>query len=322
MGNHLFAEFNGENNLPLAALCRNLFDAQKKSWPELTSAHKGLADVQTRLISCPGYEVSVQFNPKRAVSSGAAVDKESIKKRPCFLCVDHLPPQQQGILYREEYMILCNPAPIFDQHFTVITLQHQPQEITSSLNRFLQLTADLSPDYTVFYNGPACGASAPDHLHFQASPVTDLPFPDTLKKLPPVKKISAVLFYQGKNIDRSIIILEAKNSQAMAEQFLRLMESIQKTLSTNDEPMINLLCAYADDSWRITLFLRRKHRPEAYYAAGEKRIFISPGAVDMAGVIITPLEGDFNRLDCESIKNIYREVSLPEDITDKIMNEL
>jgi hypothetical protein len=319
---HIFAEFSGKENSPLAALCQDLFAAQKKSWPRLALAYRNMVDAHRRLITCGSYSVVLQFNPQRAVSSGAAVDAESIKKRPCFLCTDHLPPRQQGVLYRREYMILCNPAPIFEQHFTIVARQHQPQAIASSVNRLLQLTADLSPDYTVFYNGPACGASAPDHLHFQACPVTDFPFLNTLKTLPPLKEISAVRFYQGKSIDRSVIILEAKNSPAMTEQFLRLLKTMQKILSINDEPMINLICTCADGSWRLAVFLRRKHRPEAYFAAGEKRIFVSPGAVDMAGVIITPLESDFNRLDCENISNIYQEVSLTEDMMNKIVNEL
>lgn len=322
MESHIFAEFNGKENLPLAALCRNLFDAQKKSWPRLASAVQALVAACSRLLTCRSYSVVLQFNPQRAVSSGAAVDKESIKKRPCFLCTDHLPPEQQGILYRREYLILCNPAPIFDRHFTIVTLHHQPQEIASSLNGLLQLAADYSSDYNVFYNGPACGASAPDHLHLQASPVTDLPFLNILKTLPPLKEISAVRFYQGKNIDRSVIILEGENSQAMTEQFLHLLKTMQKILSISDEPMINLICTYADGSWRLIVFLRQKHRPDAYFAAGENRIFVSPGAVDLAGVIITPLESNFNRLDCETISNLYREVSLPEGMMKKIINEL
>ena len=322
MESHIFAEFSSKENLSLAAICRNLFAAQKKNWPRLASAHGNMVDARRRLINCRGYSIALQFNPQRAISSGAAVDKESIKKRPCFLCANNLPPEQQGILYRRKYLILCNPAPIFDQHFTIVTLHHQPQEIASSLNRLLQLTADLSPDYTVFYNGPACGASAPDHLHFQASPVSYFPFLNILKTLPPVKEISAVRFYQGKSIDRTVIILEAKNSGAIIEQFLHLLQTMQKIFSISDEPMINLLSTYTDDFWRLTVFLRQKHRPDAYFAAGEKRIFVSPGAVDMAGVIITPLESDFNRLDCADISNIYQEVSLTEDMMNKIMNKL
>ena len=191
-GNRILVQYPGGKQKSLIALCLNLLEEQKKSWPKLAYAYRELADVRTRSITCGGYKVYLQFNPQRAVSSGAAVDAESIKNRPCFLCKDNLPSEQQGILYRNQYLILCNPAPIFENHFTIVTLEHKPQEITSSISWLLRLSMDLSPDYAVFYNGPACGASAPDHLHFQMIPVNTLPFLSELKELPPVKEISSV----------------------------------------------------------------------------------------------------------------------------------
>ncbi|PKN05867.1 MAG: DUF4922 domain-containing protein, partial [Deltaproteobacteria bacterium HGW-Deltaproteobacteria-7] len=128
---------------------------------------RDLAAVRTREFTCGNDSIALQYNPARQVSSGAALDEESIRKRPCFLCAVNRPREQHGILYRDTYLILCNPAPIFGHHFTVASLTHEPQDITSALTCFLQLAADASPDYTVFYNGPACGASAPDHLHFR-----------------------------------------------------------------------------------------------------------------------------------------------------------
>jgi hypothetical protein len=319
---YIFAEYPGKDNLPLSALCEQLFDAQKKSWPKLNDAYLDLASLCTREIICGSYNVHLQYNPNRAVSSGAAVDQESIKKRPCFLCADNLPIEQQGILYRKDYMILCNPAPIFDQHFTIVTLQHQPQEISSSLDWLLQMAADLSPGYTVFYNGPACGASAPDHLHFQMIPTHALPFLNTLKTFFPMKEISSVRFYKGDNLDRFVVILESKNREALREQFAHLDKVTQKTVTTNSEPLMNVLCACENHIWRLVIFLRQKHRPDAYFAKGDKMIFVSPGAVDMAGLIITPQLIDFNRLDCDTIRGIYREVSLPDEMMNIIMNEL
>jgi len=318
--NHIFAEYPGKDNLTLPALCEKLFDAQKKSWTMLADAFRDLASVRTKEIICGSYNVHLQYNPNRAVSSGAAVDQESIKKRPCFLCADNLPVEQQGILYRKDYMILCNPAPIFDQHFTIVTLQHQPQEISSSLDWLLQMAADLSPGYTVFYNGPACGASAPDHLHFQMIPTHALPFLNTLKTFSPMKEISSVRFYKGDDLDRFVVILESKNREALREQFAHFAKVTQKTVSTNNEPLMNVLCTCENDIWRLVIFLRQKHRPDAYFAKGGKKIFVSPGAVDMAGEIVTPLLTDFNRLDCDTIRGIYQEVSLPESIIDKIIN--
>ena len=322
MERHIFAEYPGKDNLPLLVLCEKLFDTQKKSWPALADACRDLACVRTREITCGSYNVHLQYNPNRAVSSGAAVDQESIKKRPCFLCADNLPGEQQGILYCKDYMIICNPAPIFDRHFTIVMRKHQPQEIGSSLDWFLQITADLSPGYTVFYNGPACGASAPDHLHFQMIPAHALPFLHTLITLSPAKEISSVRFYKADNLDRCVVVLESKNMEALREKFARFIEVTRKIIPVNSEPLMNVFCTCENGIWRLVIFLRQKHRPDAYFAAGEKMVFVSPGAVDMAAVIITPRLIDFNRLGCETIRGIYQEVSLPEETMNIIMNEL
>jgi glycosyltransferase involved in cell wall biosynthesis len=316
-----FAEFSGGEDLSLPMLCRSLFDAQKKSWPKLAEACRDLASARLRKLS-GGYKIYLQYNPARAVSSGASVDSESIKNRPCFLCENNLPAQQLGVLYRNQYLILCNPAPIFEKHFTVVSLRHQPQEIASSINWLLQLGADLSPDYAVFYNGPACGASAPDHLHFQAIPRNVLPFLREFKKLSPVENKSFVRYSRWEGFDRSVVVLEGKNARELAEQFLRLLEAAQKKLKIDYEPMVNVICDYAGRRFRLFVFLRQKHRPEAYFVRGGNRIFISPGAVDMAGIIITPLLDNYNRLDYNAIRGIYREVSLPEGMMDSIVKEL
>ncbi len=319
---HIFAEYPGNHNLTLPALCEKLFNAQKKSWPALADACSGLSSVRTREIACGSYNVHLQYNPQRSVSSGAAVDAESIKKRPCFLCLGNLPGGQQGILYRKDYLILCNPAPIFQQHFTVVTLKHQPQEIGASVNSLLQMAADLSPAYKVFYNGPACGASAPDHLHFQMIPADALAPLKAFKNLSLVKEISSVRFYKADNLDRAVVIMESRNKEALREQFEYFTKVTRKIIKTNSEPMMNVFCACENDTWRLIIFLRQKHRPDAYFAEGEKKIFVSPGAVDMSGVIITPALLDFNRMDCKTIRGIYREVSLPEETANIIMNKL
>ncbi|MCK7509074.1 MAG: DUF4922 domain-containing protein [Desulfobacterales bacterium] len=218
--NTIFAKFPAKENLTLPSLCLNLFDSQKKSWPRFAAACRDLAFVQERKLSCNHYKITLQYNPARVVSGGAAVDRESIKKRPCFLCADNRPAQQSGILYRNDYVILCNPAPIFDRHFTIVSLEHQPQEITSSLSWLLQLAADASPDYTVFYNGPACGASAPDHLHFQMIPAGCTPLFEGIKAPSASQSFclpSATIYEKG--IDRSAIVLASKNAEALQMRF-------------------------------------------------------------------------------------------------------
>ena len=317
----IFAEFPGKDDTTLPALCRNFYNSQKKSWPALAAACLDLAGGQERKLSCGSYKIILQYNPARAVSSGAAVDKESIKKRPCFLCAANRPAEQSGILYRNDYLILCNPAPIFKRHFTIAAREHRPQEITSSLESLLQIASDASPDYTVFYNGPACGASAPDHLHFQMIPFHSLPFLNRLKGMRTMKEISSVRYNLAEGSDRSVIVLESKNADALKKQFLHLMQCAGQILATADEPLINVLCSYRKNCWQLMIFLRQKHRPNAYYAAKDANIFVSPGAVDMAGVVITPMLADYQRLDCGTMQGIYREVSLNEKTLRAIVNK-
>ena len=353
----IFAEFSNRKDVSLPLLCQSLYDEQKKTWPQLTEACANLSYIKTRQLSggAPpagaggsfpkrdiprlaesiqppagaggflqrgkNYNVYLQYNPARAVSSGAAVDAESIKSRPCFLCQENLPREQKGILYKNQYLLLCNPAPIFKNHFTIVSLRHEPQEIASSLTSLLELASDASPEYAVFYNGPACGASAPDHLHFQAIPKNHLPFLRDYKKLLPVEKNYSVRCGRWEILDRSVILLESKNAEFLTERFLRLIKLSGEIYKTNYEPMVNVICDYSSNRWRLIVFLRQKHRPDDYFARGENRIFISPGAVDMAGMVITPLLNNYNRLDYNAIRKIYREVSLPENMMSSIINK-
>jgi glycosyltransferase involved in cell wall biosynthesis len=317
----VFAEFTGKDDTTLPELCRNFYNSQKKSWPALAAACRDLTLVQERELSCGTYKIILQYNPARAASSGAAVDQESIKKRPCFLCAANRPAQQSAILYRNDYLVLCNPAPIFKRHFTIVARKHQPQEISSSLESLLQIASDASPDYTVFYNGPACGASAPDHLHFQMMPFHSLPFLNRLQGMRTLKEISSVRYNLAEGSDRSAIVLESKNSDALKKQFLHLLRCAGQIQATADEPLINVLCSCRKNCWQLMIFLRQKHRPDAYFAEKNANIFVSPGAVDMAGVVITPKLADYQRLDCDTLRNIYREVSQDEETLRAIVNK-
>ncbi len=372
----IYANFPGKSKTSLPALCSEFFESQKQSWRMLGDACRDLTKIQLREFSCGNYSIALQFNPARIVSGSAPVDPESIRRRPCFLCTQNRPAEQHAIFYRTEYLILCNPAPIFDHHFTVVSTMHTPQDIASSVNALLEIARDASPAYTVFYNGPACGASAPDHLHFQMIPTRTLPFLDHIKTLqavhncsdvqiplintfpssfPPVpfrvrrresrKKskildsrlrgndnlISFVKLSKGSETgaevrisapggyDRSIVYLESKKADALKEQFIALLTIAQTALDISDEPPVNVFCVYDKNRWRLIIFMRGKHRPDAYYAAGDDRILVSPGAIDMAGVVIIPLLKDFERLDGNTLRGIYREVSMDKETLNKII---
>ena len=316
----IYAEYKVGKDLSLVSLCQSLYDSQKTSWSRLADVCRGLANVQLRKLS-DGYQVYLQYNPARAQNSGAAVDEASIRKRPCFLCQGNLPQAQKGILYKNQYLILCNPAPIFKNHFTIVSIKHKPQDIASSIDWLLSVSADLA-GYAIFYNGPACGASAPDHLHFQAVPAKALPFLSDVKRLVPFENKSSIKYGRLEDYNRSVVLLESKNVDKLKLQFLSLLRTARKIMKTDDEPMVNVISDYTTRGWRLTVFLRRKHRPDVYFAKGDKRIFISPGSVDMAGVVITPLLENYQRLDYNAICEIYREVSLPESMMHAILKEL
>jgi diadenosine tetraphosphate (Ap4A) HIT family hydrolase len=325
-GERIFASFDGSRDDPaLSGLCLDLFAQQKISWLLLRDAYAVQDSAQIREISANGFSVKLQFNPRRIISSAAAVDPASISRRQCFLCAENLPEAQKGILYRQTFLILCNPAPIFPQHYTISHLRHIPQSIENNMASFLLLAKDFGPGLAVFYNGPRCGASAPDHLHFHVVPSGMMPIEkeireDRNKIL--IRQIEGASILTSINLGRPIIIVEGKELRSVETALLKAVEMMQETLSASDEPMMNLLCAYDGTQWRVLIFPRRKHRPDAYYREGDERILISPGMVDMGGLVITPLEKDFHALDAEQIEHIFKEVSMDDDTFAKIMATL
>ncbi len=286
----------------------------------------GMLDaVRIRDLHCAGFDVRLQFNPKRIVSSGAKVDAASIKVRKCFLCVEHLPEAQQGILYRENFLILCNPMPIFRQHFTISHVRHIPQAVEEFILEFLSFGKDLSPHFTVFYNGPKCGASAPDHMHFQASPAGTIPVEiDARNPERRVlrKKLAGVDIYLLKQYGREVIVLEGKIEQEMEQVFLRITTAMRKVMNTLEEPLMNVLCSYAEGSWRIIVFPRTKHRPDVYFREGDDKILVSPAAVDIGGLVITPVEKDFVSVSEKLMEQIFREVSVAPETLDAIIDKM
>ena len=322
----IFASFDGSRDDPaLSGLCLDLLAQQKISWPLLRDAYAAQDSAQIREISANGFSVKLQFNPRRIISSAAAVDPASISRRPCFLCVENLPEAQKGILYRQTYLILCNPAPIFSQHYVVSNRRHIPQSIEKNMDAFLLLAKDFGPGFTVFYNVPRCGASAPDHLHFHAVPSDMMPIEKEIREDRNrilIRRLEGASILTLMSLSRPIIIVEGKELRSLETALRMAVTAMQETLPASDEPMMNLLCAYDGTQWRVLIIPRRKHRPDAYYREGDERILISPGMVDMGGLIITPVEKDFNAIDAEQIGNIFKEVSMDDDTFAKIMATL
>jgi len=308
--------------IPLADRLQQLVADQKRTWQQFADACDALQEVKTRTIDCGGFPVTLQLNPRRIVSTGAHLDEESLQSRKCFLCIENLPEEQRGILYRDNFLILCNPAPIFDRHFTVAHLRHLEQSIEAFPGIFLDLARELSPSYTVFYNGPRCGASAPDHMHFQICPARVLPI-ETMASNDSKRILSneeeAVTVWTLANCGRQCIIIESRDSQETERALGRLLAALRTTLAVSDEPMINVLCSFTDERWRLIVFPRSKHRPDVYYRNGEDQVLVSPAAVDLGGLMVTPLEKDFASIDARLVESVYREVSLDAAVVERVL---
>jgi ribosomal protein S18 acetylase RimI-like enzyme len=310
---------------PLIEAASGLLERQRKEWPGLAEGYAALEAVRVREIRGESWRVKVQFNPRRIVSSGARLDPESIRGRPCFLCREHLPPEQRAILYREAYLVLCNPAPIFPGHLTIAHLRHLPQSLPNNLEIFLQLAVDFGPRMIVFYNGPRCGASAPDHLHFQAAPAGLMPVEKEILahgNRAEGKKRDAAVLWRAEGIGRGAFVIEGEHAAGVTAAFGEAVGALRRTVPSDDEPMMNVFCAHTGEGWRLMLFPRRKHRPDAYFREGEGRLCVSPGAVEMGGVFITHREEDFRALDPELVREVYREVAFDDAATAALFDAL
>jgi len=311
----------------LPELCYNLLNQQKKVWKELSDNYKEFENVKYRDIDCGNYNVTLQYNHKRIVSTTAKTDNQSTQNRRCFLCVKNLPEEQKGILWHDMFLILCNPVPIFKHHYTVSHIDHVKQKLETFLNELLLLATDLSPDFTIIYNGPECGASAPDHMHFQAIPRRKLPAENDAVDMKRRKRHyykNHVALFTLKNYGRTVLIIESSDKSSLTEFLNTLFTQLRKkySLPSEIEPKMNLLCSFQEDIWRIIIFPRTKHRPDSYFKTGEEQILVSPASIDMGGLIITPREKDFMTLDAKTIEKIFYEVSETPEFVEQVLQGL
>ena len=300
-----------------------LFEDQLESWPQLGTNWKLLDAAKVKEFDFDGFSIRVQFNPRRIISSAASVDRESIEKRPCFLCPRHRPPEEKGIWFMDRYELLCNPFPIFRKHYTIALSEHIPQVIEPEFGSFLELSRAL-PDLALFYNAPNCGASAPDHMHFQAGNRGFMPIEQQIGELMlrygqelherPGLRVSAVW-----DRLRRFYVAESDSLTAL-EWFGELAFGYLRELRDGEEPMINMLSYYSAAGWKILLFPRDRHRPWQYFEEGDENILLSPASVDMGGTLITPLEKDFEKISRTDIEDIFSQVTFSAVDFDR-MNE-
>lgn len=306
----------------------SLFEQQLKKWSLLKERYDALDDVKIKEFRFDGSKIKVQYNPGRIKSSSAKIDNVSINNRTCFLCVENLPDTQRGILLADKYLLLCNPFPIFPQHFTISSVQHEPQFILNHLEGMLEITKQLSSDYSLVYNGPVCGASAPDHFHFQASRKNSMPIENDYHQLKNEygKFILDDEELMVTSIDdglRRLLIIEATKEKKIIKVFKKFYKVYAEISSSNAEPMFNIISTYNSEyGWSLIFFLRDKHRPELFFSQEEDRLLISPAAIDLGGVLIAPREKDFERIDKDLIKKIFKEVSLNDISFNRLIKNL
>lgn len=298
--------------------CNKMLEEHKSSWALLKSNYLNLEKVQTREFSFDNFVVKVQYNPDRIISSSADITDEAAKARKCFLCIENLPVEQGGLVYNKNFVILTNPFPIFPDHFTISKKNHMPQTIIGNFAEFLEISRALGKYYTLFYNGPKCGSSAPDHMHFQAGTKLIMPVESEFDKM--VGALSRTLISNGK-IEvrffeehlRYFISFESRDKGELLYAFKTFFNAFKKISQSQNEPLMNLISSYKEGVWRVLIFPRQKHRPTQFSSEEKKKLLISPAAVDMGGLFITPREEDFEKITRSDIIDIYKQVTLTKE---------
>lgn len=283
---------------------QRFIDRQIDSWRLAADNTRQLSQVQTRHIDIGPRQITLQYNPSRRISTAAKTDTASIKARPCFLCHANRPQAQEYIDWHD-YHILLNPFPIFPQHLTIAHKSHIPQRINDHISHMAALAHEFQ-GFTVFYNGPLCGASAPDHLHFQAAPTQYFPIWETIDTTCPVHTAPNIEVY---DICPAIFLIHAANSEEMERNVCYILALLPADESTG-EPKLNILMRDTGMSLQAVVIPRRAHRPYnfAHDHSDTSRILISPASVDMSGVIISVRPSDFTGLTPQQITNLYLEV--------------
>lgn len=298
------------------------FNRQLEMWEDARHRFRDLKHVEVRQLSD---QLKVQFNPARIVSTGAKIDKHTLGERPCFLCERNRPKEQMTKQIDDHFQLLVNPFPILPVHFTIPATKHQPQSIYrhyGEMHRLLSLHSELM----VFYNGPKCGASAPDHLHFQAGTSGVLPLQTNWQRLS--RSLTDVI---SLNDEEKISVLSdflvpafviiSKSEDSDEELFHRLYRSMPMR-GDESEPMMNIIAWRKGEEFISVVIPREKHRPDAYFAEGEAQMMVSPGALDMAGLIITPREEDFSKINLDKATALLRECGISAEKMEAIVSNL
>ncbi len=303
-----------------------LIEQQKQDWELARINYLGLRKVESKSFEFDGFKILAQYNPERIRSSAAKTDTNSIAQRACFLCQTNQPAEQRGVSFGSDYTILINPFPIFTEHLIISANKHLPQEIAPYLTELMTLSNAL-PGFTIFYNGPKCGASAPDHFHFQAGNKDQMPLDVEIKQV--LEKWGEPLFQNkqtsitalGKKYLRKLICLTSTSKK----ELIHVIEAVLGLMTRcpdESEPMMNILSRYQNGQWTVVLFPRQRQRPQQFYAEGTEQILISPASVEMAGLVILPRKEDFDKLTQDDLTDIYGQVSIDDRSFEKLKDRI
>lgn len=300
---------------------------QLAKWQTARTNHEALNQIETRRFELAGNTITVQFNPARAVSTCAKVDKSSIEARKCFLCPENKPNEQDEIIISldEPFSLRINPYPILPGHLTISSLKHQDQVLADKTISQLPgkliswLEEYFASGYVLFYNGAKCGASAPDHFHFQAVKQSDVPVIQQWERLMETAVREKEIKTENGNTYSSFqitsyicpiqVFICNHSADILPEMINQYLESLPLH-EGESEPRYNLF-AWQDKQRGFTMayFPREGHRPACYTATGGEQLLVSPGALDMAGLLVTPRKEDFDKITESDIKQIYKEVA-------------
>ena len=313
----------GKEELLSDSPLQRFFNRQLEKWEAARQRYHDLRNVKMRELAVGASSIQVQWNPARMVSTGAKMDAKTLAERPCFLCEQNRPKEQFKKVVDNQWELLVNPFPILPQHYTIPSVKHQPQRILDNYVEIHKLLEEY-PELMVFYNGPHCGASAPDHAHLQAGTSGRVPLQLSWQRLS--RNLTVIVsLNDDENISLvndypcSALLIRSRSQYGDEQLFRRLYEALPEA---DPEPMMNIVSWRSDDEFLSVVFPRAKHRPDCYYQEGDAQFVISPGALDMAGLIITPRQQDFERLTPEKAIEILSEMTLSDEALQQVIDQL
>jgi hypothetical protein len=289
-----------------------MLEQQRRAWSLLAAGEASFAKVVSREIRDGASRVIVQSNPGRKTSTSAKVDPGSVAARPCFLCEANLPAEERGVGFGDDLVLFANPYPIVGDHLAIVSRAHVPQQIAGRVVEMLALARAIGPKMLVLYNGPRCGASAPDHFHFQAGHSGELPIAEDFART------------GQRGLDtfgRRTLVFRGEDEHDVGERIERAIEALARIMGTKDEPMLNIIATHGD-GLTVYVFPRQKHRPACFVAEGADRILWSPGALDMAGIAVIADPDHFDRVNPSVARAVYEEISVSPEVFRRWMEEL